>query len=68
MMFRQPTVDNYGIYAEHDMACPVCSSRGAILHLNDGTFHPCDLCFADGWVLIRQGRIARAITRRRGRR
>lgn len=49
---HEPVIEtDGGPWAVHDYACPVCRERYAILHLNDGVFHPCDKCAAEGWKL-----------------
>lgn len=47
-----PTVvTDGGPWAAHNMPCPVCITRGAMLNLDDGVFHPCDRCRLSGWNL-----------------
>lgn len=49
-------VTDGGPWAAHNMPCPVCYERKAVLWLHDGAFHPCDHCTADGWVLKKKRR------------
>lgn len=57
---HQPTIiTDGGPWAFHDVACPVCSERKAVLFLNDGTFKPCAECAAKGWELVQFGPVAR---------
>lgn len=62
-----PNIDDYGVWAEHDYACPVCVSRKAVYVMNEGRFLPCDLCAADGWVIVQRRDRWGAITRLFGR-
>lgn len=49
-----PTIQtDGGPWARHNMSCPVCSVRVAVLDLDDGTFHPCWSCQEKGWELRR---------------
>ena len=49
MNLHTPVIDNHGIVAEHDYACPVCLKRHAVFNCNTGRFAPCWLCRRDGW-------------------
>ena len=40
-------------FAEHDMACPVCSVNHAVLELDTGRFNPCWECQKEGWIMHR---------------
>ena len=39
--------------ADHNMPCPVCENKKAVLFMNTGRFHPCWDCTREGWVMIR---------------
>lgn len=43
-----------GPWAVHDVACPVCRCRKAILVVETGVFLPCGACQRAGWSLRRR--------------
>lgn len=49
------TVNDFGgaPVAEHNMPCPVCGIKHAVLYLNAGIFYPCRQCERGGWTLLR---------------
>lgn len=47
-----PVVNDHGIFARHDVACPVCQQRHAVLYMNTGIFHPCWRCQNVGFSLV----------------
>ena len=66
---RQPTIDNHVMFAHHDMPCPVCRSKHAVLNMNTGVFNPCWDCQSDGWKTEQKkssvyGRVIRRIIRK----
>ena len=42
-----------GFVGEHNAPCPVCRKNHAVWFLNAGTFHPCQECEQQGWMLVR---------------
>ena len=50
-----PTVNNYGLYAEHNMPCAIYWDKGqpAVFNCNTGYFHPSRLAERKGWRLVR---------------
>lgn len=50
---HRPQIDS-GIFATHDVACPVCSERKAILDLSRCVFQQCDECAREGWRLSKK--------------
>lgn len=55
MNLWQPTIEtDGGPWATHNMPCPVCLNKKAIIYLNDGSFHPCGECQMKGWVLKKE--------------
>jgi hypothetical protein len=62
MDLLQPTVlTDGGPWATHNMPCPVCGQRPAVLELHDGRFHPCWDCQRAGWRTLRLGRLLRRV-------
>ena len=53
-MHEPVVITDGGPWAVHDVACPVCRSRKAILDLGHGTFLPCGPCQRVGWELHRR--------------
>ena len=51
MNFHIPVVNDFGgaPVAEHDVVCPICGQRHAVLLLNVGRFSPCWDCQRKGW-------------------
>jgi hypothetical protein len=45
-----------GPWAVHDMPCPVCLDRKAVVNLDSGGFGPCAVCQRAGWELRRRPR------------
>jgi hypothetical protein len=45
-----------GSWAVHDMPCPVCLDRKAVVDLSGGGFGPCAECSRAGWELRQQRR------------
>lgn len=45
--------------AEHNMPCPVCSMKPAVLILNTGTFMPCRGCQEKGWRTLKTNWLTR---------
>jgi hypothetical protein len=64
-MMIPTVVTDGGPWALHNMPCPICLQRRAMLNLDDGTFHPCDTCRNRGWEL-RQRRRRKCKEARRG--
>lgn len=57
MILWQPTIEtDGGPWATHNMPCPVCLDKKAIIYLNTGTFYPCGTCQMDGWVLKKESK------------
>ena len=52
-------VHDSGMFATHNMPCPVCRSQGAVLEMGKGGFSPCWECQREGWRTIRLSRFAR---------
>jgi hypothetical protein len=52
MKARKPTIQDYGIVAEHDMACAVYAEKSAVLQLNTGVFQPSWEAQENGWRLV----------------
>lgn len=52
-MHQPVVITDGGPWADHDVACPVCRERKAVLFLNEGVFWPCDVCRRIGWRLWR---------------
>lgn len=46
-------VSDGGPWAVHDMPCPVCLDRTAIVDLGGGGFGPCGACVSQGWRLVK---------------
>lgn len=49
----KPTVENFGMYAKHNMPCCVFTDRPAVFDCNTGIFHPSRQAEAKGWRLVR---------------
>lgn len=50
MELHKPVVfTNGGPWAEHDVVCPVCQVRSAVLDLDFGIYQPCWSCQQMGW-------------------
>ena len=51
MEIAKIVVDDFGgaPVAEHNMPCPICRKKPAVLYLNKGQFHPCRKCESEGW-------------------
>ncbi len=39
--------------AEHNIPCPVCGKKAAVLALGTGVFGPCWTCKSKGWLTLR---------------
>ena len=54
METKIPEVANYGLYAEHDAACPVYWKEGkpAVFDCNAGVFRPSWRAQEQGWQLV----------------
>lgn len=48
--FEIVNLKDYGLYATHDMPCPVCGENKAMYDCDSQTFHPCNRCEEAGWV------------------
>lgn len=48
--------EEHGMGATHNMPCPVCHIKHAMLNMNRATFGPCDSCKIDGWELVKRPR------------
>jgi len=48
-------VNDYGgaPFASHNMPCPICREKPAVLSMNEGTFQPCWSCQRTGWVTVK---------------
>jgi hypothetical protein len=53
-MHSPVVVTDGGPWALHDVACPVCQERKAVLDLSGGIFQPCWRCQRDGWATVRR--------------
>ena len=53
MITRQPTVENHGLFAEHDQACAVFQDQPAVLDCRSGVFKPSWRAQQDGWTLVK---------------
>ena len=53
MKLAKIVVENYGLYAEHNMPCAVCRELPAVLDLGTGLMQPCWDCQSHGYTLRR---------------
>lgn len=51
MPVHEPVIEDHGMWADHDMACPVCHRKHAVLNMNQGVFGPCERCESYGWEI-----------------
>ena len=67
LRFKDPTIDptpmhdpivcgELPIWAEHDVACPVCHTNKAILTTWDMVFQPCYECARVGWQTVQKAK------------
>lgn len=57
---RKPTVLNGGLYASHDMSCPIHGcAESAVLDLSDGIFQPCWKHQGKGFLTVKLGPVMR---------
>ncbi len=51
LRIHKPIIIDFGLGADHDMACAVCHRYAAVLLLDLGVFEPCWSCQTRGWQL-----------------
>jgi len=49
-------VTDWGPWAQHNVPCPVCKERHAVVNLAGWVFGPCGECRREGWELRPPGR------------
>lgn len=54
MKMHEPQINDFGgaPVAEHDVACPVCWTKKAVLEMGSGVFQACWDCQSAGWKTV----------------
>lgn len=53
----KPVIEDYIVFATHNMPCAVCHTAHAVIVLPERIFHPCWGCQQKGWILKKGGRL-----------
>lgn len=59
-------VTDGGPWVEHNMPCPICREKHAIMQLWDGNFLPCWSCQKDGYKTLKLSKFWRYVLKRFG--